>query len=355
VARLPVEIAQIDLGSSVDVNRALEGVEYVFHCAYDGRSQSHNTDGLRNLIDACASHSVRRLVHVSSFAVYEPFPDGLLTEDTRNGDRSMIYVKTKLDLEKLLFEMARERQVPATIVQPSIVYGPFGKGWTNAVAEMLIYGTVVLPDRGEGLCNAVYIDDLIDGLILAATSGEAVGERFIVSGPEPISWATFFNGFADALEVNPPDYWPRAKIVQKNRSIVRNIRAILTDPRRLIKLIANWGPTRQTLRASAVALPGAIRSALMNYYYAGRANRDAQTFLPDSQTLSRYSFRATASNRKAEIKLGYRPRFTYERGMVPTSAYVKWAYRDILWSVQHMRQKRTLPMQGGAPIVNPSE
>jgi len=355
VARLPVEIAQIDLGNSADVNRALDGVEYVFHCAYEARSQSQNVDYLRNLIDACASHSMRRLVHVSTFAVYEPFPDGPLTEETRDGDRSMVYVKTKLDLEKIVFEMALERQVPATIVQPSIVYGPFGKFWTNALAEMLIYRNVVLPDGGEGLCNAVYIDDLIDGLILAAASGEAVGERFILSGPETVSWASFFNGFADALGVNPPDYWPRAKIVQANRSISRNVRAILADPRRFIRMIANWGPTRQALQASADALPGAIRSVLMNYYYARGAKRAGQTFLPDSLTLSRYSFRAAASNRKAEIKLGYRPKFTFERGMALTSAYLKWAYGDILRSVKPTQHMRTLPTESGVPIVHPSE
>ena len=347
VARLPVEIAQVDLANPADANRALDGVEYVFHCAYDVRSQSQNIGGLRHLIDACATRSAPRLVHVSTFAVYEPFPDGVLTEDTRDGDRSMVYVKAKLDLEKLVFEWARDRLVPATIVQPSIVYGPFCKPWTNAVAEMLIHGTVVLPDTGNGICNAVYIDDLIDGLLLAAVSPEAVGERFILSGPSPIAWATFFTGFANALGVDPPEYWPRAKIVEANRSIRRNVRAILADPRRFIKLIANWGPTRQALRASVDALPGALRAFLMNYYYAGGTHRAGQTFLPDSQTLARYGFQAVASSQKAQIKLGYAPRFTFERGMELTSSYLKWAYGDMLRSVQHSPPERTSTAQGG--------
>ena len=350
VARLPVAIAQVDLGSPADVNRALDGVEYVFHCAYDPRSRSQNIDGLRNLIDACASHSVRRLVHVSTFAVYEPFPDGPLTEETRDGDRSMVYVKTKLDLEKIVFERARDRRVPATIVQPSIVYGPFCKPWTNALAEMLIHGNVVLPDSGEGLCNAVYIDDLIDGLILAAVSPEAVGERFILSG-QPVSWATFFNGFADALGVNPPDYWPRAKIVHANRSISRNVRAILADPRRFIKLAVNWGPTRQALRAGVDALPAAIRTFLLGYYYAGTPHRAGQTSLPDLQTLARYTFQAVASSRKAQTRLGYTPRFTFEKGMELTSSYLKWAYGDVLRSVQPMPPKRTSPTTDGVLSV----
>jgi len=285
-------------------------------------------------------------VHVSTFGVYEPFPDGVLTEETRDGDRSMVYVKAKLDLEKIVLDMAPDRQVPATIVQPSIVYGPFCKPWTNAPAEMLLHGTVVLPDAGNGLCNAVYIDDLIDGLLLAAVSPEAVGERFILSGPAPVSWATFFSSFANALQVSPPDHWPREKIVQANRSISRNVRAILADPRRLIKLIVNWGPAGQTLRACVEALPAAMRTFLMNYYYAGGTHRVGQTFLPDTQTLARYSFQAVASSRNAQLKLGYTPRFTFEKGMELTSAYLKWAYGDVLRSLQPVGADRTSATQG---------
>ena len=143
-----------------------------------------NITGLQNIIAACVKHKVRRLVYVSTFSVYEPFPDGLVSEETRDGDRSWIYARTQARYgEAGSCRQCVEQNLPATIVQPTIVYGPFSKPWTNAPAENLIYGTVVLPDPGEGLCNAVYIDDLVDGFILAATHPAAIGERFILSGP----------------------------------------------------------------------------------------------------------------------------------------------------------------------------
>ncbi len=75
-------------------------------------------------------------------------------------------------------------------MQPTIVYGPFSRLWTIDPADMLINATVVLPDRGEGICNAVYVDDVVDAMILAAKNPAAVGQRFLVSG-EPITWAQF--------------------------------------------------------------------------------------------------------------------------------------------------------------------
>ena len=166
---------------------------------------------------ACVAHKVRRLIHVSTFAVYEPFPDGPLTEDTRDGDRSNGYVDVNLDLETMVFDAVRNHGLAGTILQPSIVYGPFCWPWTNIPAEMLLYGEVVLPDRGEGLCNALYIDDLVDGMILAAMAPDAIGERFIISGPEPITWGAFFTAFSGVLNSTLRPSGRTKKLLIRNR------------------------------------------------------------------------------------------------------------------------------------------
>ena len=329
VARFPIEIVRKDLSNPDDIDSAVEGMDYVFHCAYDLRSRAQNIDGLRNLARACAKHSVRRLVHVSSFAVYAPFPDGPLTEGTRDGDRSVAYTKAKLELEEIVLDFARDGEVPATVVQPTIVFGPFCKPWTNAIAEMLIYGEVVLPDRGEGVCNAVYIDDLVDGLMLAAVCPAAVGERFIISGPLSVTWSTFFSEFARSLETKPPTYWPRDQISKASGGVLRSLRLAVADPRRLVKAIVTWNPAREILQAGLDAMPGPVRTAVMNYYFGGGGRRGGQTFLPDRQALAIYTSRTTVDCEKARSRLGYRPRFDFHRGMALTSAYLKWAYSDV--------------------------
>jgi nucleoside-diphosphate-sugar epimerase len=321
VGRLPVELVPADLKNTGEINRAVNGVDYVFHCAYDWRSRRQNIDGLRNLVDACAAHSVKRLVHVSTFAVYEPFPDGPLTEETRDGDRSNGYVRAKLDLEEIIFEAVHKRGVAATVVQPSIVYGPFSVSWTNAPAEMLIFGDVILPDRGEGLCNAVYIDDLVDGLILAALAPEAVGERFILSGPKPVTWATFFTEMSVALGTKPPKFWPRELIAKSTE---------VSYPKRLIKIVV--GPARKILKAGLDAMPGPLRKTLSYYLRSGGPRKGGEIFLPSRGTLALYSSKAIADSEKARSKLGYRPQYDFQRGMELTGRYLQQAYGDVLRS-----------------------
>ncbi|MFH4234040.1 hypothetical protein WAJ75_23845, partial [Acinetobacter baumannii] len=66
-------------------------------------------------------------------------------------------------------------------LQPTIIYGPFGPLWTIDVLETLKRRGVILIDGGEGFCNLVYIDDVVDALLLAATNDKALGETFLIS------------------------------------------------------------------------------------------------------------------------------------------------------------------------------
>lgn len=330
IARKGPEIVPADLTNAEQVDNAVEGVDYVIHCAHDMRSRPQNITGLQNIIAACAKHKVRRLVYVSTFSVYEPFPDGLVSEETRDGDRSWVYVRSKLEMEEQVLKAAREQGLPATIVQPTVVYGPFSKPWTNAPAENLIYGTVVLPDRGEGLCNAVYIDDLVDGLILSAVHPAAIGERFIVSGPDPVTWREFFGAFANALGTAQPEYWPAERIAKSNQGLMRDIRLVAQNPKRIVQIIVRWYPARQALQAGLDAMPEPLKGLVMKHYFGSGGRRAGEMFLPDPQQLNHYKTKAHCDNEKARRLLGYHPRFDFASGMEPTRRYLEWAYGDLL-------------------------
>lgn len=325
LARLPVEILNIDLCDAAGVSEALDGVDYVFHCAHDGQSSDQNIGALRNLVAASLKHSVQRLVHISTFAVYEPFPDGPLTEETRDGNRANNYVDVKLKLENIIFEAVRGRGLAATIIQPSIVYGPFCWPWTNIPAEMLVFGEVVLPDRGEGLCNAVYIDDLIDGMLLAASSPDAIGERFIISGPEVVTWATFFTAIAEAVGTKLPSFWPYNKIVERNEALASGLQLSNLSPRRLINSLAQRRGTRRMLESCFGRLPLQLRRlAVERLGPFGR--RMHQTYVPDQRALAFYTSKPVATCTKAHSRLGYHPIVDFASGMSFTESYLKWAY-----------------------------
>lgn len=329
LARLPVEIIKGRLDDAGAIARGLEGADYVFHCAYDTRSRKLNLDALEGLIAESLRQKVKGFVYVSSFSVYEPFPDGVLTEETRDGDRSWIYARNKLDLEARTLKAVREQGLKASVVQPTVVYGPFAKSWTNDIAERLLTGEVILPDRGDGLCNAVYVDDLVDGFILAAQRPEAVGERFILSGPEPVSWARFYESMAEAIEAEKPRYWPAETIAGANRGFMRDLKMVLANPKRLIQIIVRWPPARQALQAGYDALPGPLHEFVTRVYFGSGGRRFGMQYLPDPQALALYRSQAHSSNEKAARLLGYAPRYGFAEGMRETAAYLAWAYGDL--------------------------
>ena len=90
------------------------------------------------------------------------------------------------------------------ILQPTIVYGWPGN-WTGNAADVVKYERAVLPEAGRGLCNAVHVDDVAAAILLAVTAPDAVlaGEGdvpcFLVSGPEPVTWAQFYTEHAAML------------------------------------------------------------------------------------------------------------------------------------------------------------
>jgi len=201
IARFPIDMPGAHLTDVEALERAIAGCEVVFHCAYDWDLPNENIDGIRNLAEACLRQGVRRMVHVSTMAVYEPLPNGDVTEESPTEPWGWNYKDNKLAIEREILNYVRERNLCATILQPTIVYGPFSKFWTVTPVEMLLTGTVVLPADGLGLCNPVYVDDVVNALILAAERDQAVGERFLISGPKPVMWRDFFGAIESHLGV----------------------------------------------------------------------------------------------------------------------------------------------------------
>jgi len=79
---------------------------------------------------------------------------------------------------------------------PSDVRVMVHMGWPFTIDPLRELSTrkVALVNGGEGLCNAIYIDDLVDGMLLAAETPAAVGEVFLISGEEPVPWKDFLPG-----------------------------------------------------------------------------------------------------------------------------------------------------------------
>jgi nucleoside-diphosphate-sugar epimerase/choline dehydrogenase-like flavoprotein len=308
----------LDLATPEHVSEALDGMQIIFHCAYDWDNEGWNLRALRALIDGCRTNGCRRLIHLSSFVVYELPREGELTESCPAAKTQSGYAHVKRELERELLSAARGDGIQASILQPTIVYGPRSRPWAENPADMLRYGTVALPDDRAGLCNAVYVDDVVDGMLCAATHPGAVGERFLLSGPEPVTWAEFYTAMAKAVGARGPRYLPAERIAQE-RGRVRKLLDLAAHPGQLARRVAQTGAGDRLISASLRRLPRRVRE---------RANRSlnvSHARLPGYAHRPNVGFvqsRFTAGSNKAREVIGYEPRVPFSAGMVPTARYL---------------------------------
>jgi nucleoside-diphosphate-sugar epimerase len=177
--------------------RALAGVDVVVHAAavrhrygVDAATyRSANVDLVARTLRACAEVGVGRFVLVSSVGVYG-FPARLpVTEDHPYAPRTL-YAATKVEAEMRARRAARELGIALAIARPSIVYGPGDRnGMLDKMAAMMRAGAYRVVGPGDNVLHHMHVDDLVEGLWLAATRDEAKGEHFLLAGPETITLA----------------------------------------------------------------------------------------------------------------------------------------------------------------------
>jgi nucleoside-diphosphate-sugar epimerase len=348
VARYPVELCRGDLSDPADVLRAADGCELIVHCAIGttGTEQDRRrvtVVGTEHVLAAAARARIKRLVHVSTAAVYGGnTPDAVLTEDATPRYTGVHYADSKLDAENAVRAAARTHGFEAVICQPTIVYGPFGRTFTTNVVEQLKTGRVILVNGGVGTCNAVYVDDVVTALLLAATSDRAPGETFLISGPDTVTWAEFYGryqrllGLTDRLE-------PMAeKEAREFSDRPPRRRWLLAEAARELRHNAQYRD-RLLTTADGRVLSKALRAALPRFAVSALKDRGSAPATapsrPPSATplplhrmhpsrISTMASRSVVQTAKAERLLGYRPVYTFDRGMQLTWEWVRWAGLD---------------------------
>lgn len=187
-----VEYIPGDVGDADVLDRAVGGVDLIYHLAAAqtrvGAGKAvywrTNVEGTRHLIDAVLRHRVARLVHCSTAGVTGSATNGPMTEETPyRPDPWNLYTTTKTEGEKLVRRAIADRGLPAVIFRPPVIYGP-GDLKLLKLFRALANQRFVMVGSGQTSYHMVYIDDLIDGILLCGTRAEALGQTFILAGAE---------------------------------------------------------------------------------------------------------------------------------------------------------------------------
>ena len=192
-----VHVVRGDLGDPEAVERAVEGVELVYHVGAGMRGgteafESGTVWGTKNVVAASLRHGIRRLVYVSSLSVLdhaghkkgvpitesspiEPYPE------LRGA-----YSQTKLIAENLVLDAIRMQNLPAVILRPGQIFGP-GAEKTPPSGVIGLAGRWLVMGSGRLPLNLVYVEDAVDALLAAATKPDVSGPVFQLVDPTTLT------------------------------------------------------------------------------------------------------------------------------------------------------------------------
>jgi len=191
VEGLDAERCTGDLRDRASLERALHGVQRVFHVAADYRLWARdpreiyesNVTGTQNLLESARRAGVEKFIYTSTVAtIAVPRPGGLPNEETQTTLDEMIghYKRSKFVAEQCALGAAGAG-LPVVIVNPTTPVGPGDWKPTPTGKIMVDFLNGRMPGYVDTGLNFVPVEDCAQGHLLAAEQGR-VGQRYILGG-----------------------------------------------------------------------------------------------------------------------------------------------------------------------------
>ncbi len=317
---------------------AMEGVDYVFHCAFgshgDLAEQRRVTvEGTRALAAAAGDAGVKHFVNLGTIVSFGA--DTPAEVDESYAVRRMWkwpYAIDKRDAELAIAEEHRRSGLAATTLRLGVIYGPYGPAFTLYPLALLKTSRLALIDGGRGVCAAAYVDDVIQAILLAAQRPAGAPETFIIKGPDRVTWRQFYESYETMLGVERLVEMSRAEMRGAKGKIMRAaMRAVVGEG--LAALKASPG-----FKRAAGALP-LVRPAygMISKRRGGKANDAVPTVVPEARApelpielippmmIDYYASTTEYRIDRARAVLGYAPIYDLAAGMALTAQWARWA------------------------------
>jgi nucleoside-diphosphate-sugar epimerase len=156
-----------------------------------------NTRATEVLARAVGKRNIR-FVHISSLAAIGPNPTSVPLNEDAEPHPITNYGRSKLEAERAVRSFVPD----ATIVRPPVVYGPRDTGVLQ-VLKPLCRGWAVGIGGGERWFSTIYVQDLVEGILSAATHPKAKGRTYFLSHRKPVSWSELATTGAQIMGLRP--------------------------------------------------------------------------------------------------------------------------------------------------------
>jgi 2-alkyl-3-oxoalkanoate reductase len=209
--------AEVIIGSVTDknlVDRSMEGVEVVHHLAAafrelnvpDSYYQEVNVGGTLNALEAASRHKVKKFIYCSTCGVHGNIdhPPGGEEAPIQPAD---YYQVTKYEAEPLVNKFYK-KGMKTVILRPAAIYGPGDPERFYMIYKRVAKGTFPMFGSGKTFYHPLYIDNLIDALMLAMDADKGNGQAYLIADEQylGIEELVLKVGRAMGIEVNIKHY-----------------------------------------------------------------------------------------------------------------------------------------------------
>lgn len=313
LSRFELDWRMADAQDEVALTKAFEGCDAVVNAAV---GDNRTIEGVIEPVwKACVAARVRRLVYLSSGSVHGQAPTHGTDETTPLSDKQWHwYNNAKVRAEWKLKQLRKTNGVELVVLRPTIVFGPRSR-WVWDAADEIANRRACLLEGGKGICNTIYVDNLIHAIQLAIDKPSAAGRTFLVGDEETVTWRDFYAPIYQHLNApEPASVAAREMTAIRELSLVEKMRGI-SGMQNVLPLIP--GPLKR-------ALKGAVTGWFEKEKPPWRL-REAGPIEISSEMNALQQCQWRLPHKWAAEELGYRAPVTFEEGMTRSLAWLDFA------------------------------
>lgn len=188
IGRLGVDVVEGDVRDRGSLERAMDGVDAVFHSAalvgeWGTAKDFHdiNVGGLINTLDAMKTCGVKRIIDVSTCAVAGFSPEEGTDETAPYRKEGILYGDSKVEAEEILWDYHDRGDAAATAIRPVMVWGPRDPVYFPKIIRLMKSGVFTFVGGGNNTAGLCHVRNVVDLIALAYHSDAAIGEVFLVN------------------------------------------------------------------------------------------------------------------------------------------------------------------------------
>ncbi|MGY3568465.1 UDP-glucose 4-epimerase family protein [Vibrio paucivorans] len=250
-----------ECSESMDWSGAFSGVDCVVHCAARVHQMNEtaqeaevgyrdvNVNGTLNLARQAVMGGVKRFVFISSIKVNGEFTEfgSTFTNEVLSPPKDP-YGLSKYQAEIGLKQIARDTGLEVVIIRPPLVYGQGVKANFLNLIKFVERGWQVPFGAIDNRRSLVYLDNIVDLILLCCEHPRAIGETFLVSDGQDVSTTDLIRFTAKAMGKRPllipiPMSWMvfAAKVIGKPQISQRICGSLQVDISHTCQTL-NWSP-----------------------------------------------------------------------------------------------------------------